>query len=381
MPATSIGFWRVLMGTVCLALWGLGFRRELFRVDARGWLLVGVGGGLLVALFEIAYQFAIAGAGVAGAAAMLYTAPVIVAVLARVLLQEALTTTRVLLALLVMAGVALTVTGGSNAGAEAARLGIGAGIAGGLLSALSYALTTLLARFAVPRYGAVRVLFLEALGGILILGFVLTLSGHAPMPPPSAAAWRGLAALTAGSVLAANFLFFAAVKGIEAAPAAGAALLATARRLHDPRLARHHHAHDPRQRDDPLHQQLARHTDLPLAAARPEHLSGDEPRRRDQSDRRPLRRPRIRGRLHNPVHPRGPASGPGGRQDPARDHRQWHGAAGRPRPTPHPGRAGGARAGIPLRGARARLGPHGPRAVPRRLAVRSGRVVSPARRL
>src|SRR3989442_1888625 len=29
MPATSIGFWRVLIGTVCLALWGLAFRREL----------------------------------------------------------------------------------------------------------------------------------------------------------------------------------------------------------------------------------------------------------------------------------------------------------------------------------------------------------------
>src|SRR5439155_1405628 len=83
------------------------------------------------------------GRAVAGAAALLYTAPVIVAVLARVLLKEALTVTRVLLALLVMAGVALTVTGGSNAGAEAARLGIGAGIAGGLVSALSYAGTTL----------------------------------------------------------------------------------------------------------------------------------------------------------------------------------------------------------------------------------------------
>src|SRR3989441_12613151 len=86
-------------------------------------------------------------------------------VLARVILKEALTTVRLLLAVVVMVGVALTVTGGSNAGAEAARLGIGAGIAGGLLSALSYALTTLMARFAVPRYGAVRVLFLEALGG------------------------------------------------------------------------------------------------------------------------------------------------------------------------------------------------------------------------
>ena len=225
MPATSIGFWRVLLGTGCLALWGLAFHRDLFRVDRAGWLLVGLGGGALVALFEIAYQFAIAGAGVAGAAAMLYTAPVIVAVLARWILKEALTPIRLLLALFVMAGVALTVTGGSNAGAEAARLGIAAGVAGGLLSALSYALTTLMARFAVPRYGALRVLLLEAVGGVVILGIGLTLAGRAPTPPPSLAAWRGLAGLTAGSVLAANILFFAAVKRIEAAPAAVAATI------------------------------------------------------------------------------------------------------------------------------------------------------------
>src|SRR2546425_9398699 len=37
-----------------------------------------VGGGALVALFEVAYQFGIAGAGVAGAAALLYVAPVLV---------------------------------------------------------------------------------------------------------------------------------------------------------------------------------------------------------------------------------------------------------------------------------------------------------------
>jgi drug/metabolite transporter, DME family len=225
MPATSIGFWRVLIGTAALALWGVLLRRDLFRVDARGWLLVGLGGGALVALFEIAYQFAIAGAGVAGAAALLYTAPVIVAVLARVILREALTPLRVALALLVMAGVALTVTGGSNAGAEAARMGIGAGIAGGLLSALSYAFTTLMARYAVPRYGVVRVLFLEALGGVVLLAIVLSVWGRPPAPPPTAAAWRGLIGLAAGSVLAANFLFFAAVKRIEAAPAAVAATI------------------------------------------------------------------------------------------------------------------------------------------------------------
>jgi len=225
MPATSIGFWRVLIGTIALVLWGFFFRRELFRVDARGWLLVGLGGGALVALFEIAYQFAIAGVGVAGAAALLYTAPVIVAVFARVILKEALTPLRIALALIVMVGVALTVTGGSNAGAEAARTGIAAGIAGGLLSALSYAFTTLMARYAVPRYGVVKVLFLEAVGGVLITGVALTIWGRTPTVPPSAEAWRGLLGLAAGSVLAANFLFFAAVKRIEAAPAAVAATI------------------------------------------------------------------------------------------------------------------------------------------------------------
>jgi len=124
-----------------------------------------------------------------------------------------------------MVGVALTVTGGSNAGAEAARMGIGAGIVGGLLSALSYALTTLMARYAVPRYGVVRVLFLEATGGVVIIGIILWLWGRPPAWPPSPAAWRGLLGLAAGSVLAANFLFFAAVKRIEAAPAAVAATI------------------------------------------------------------------------------------------------------------------------------------------------------------
>jgi drug/metabolite transporter, DME family len=225
MPATSIGFWRVLIGTVALAIWGLLFRRSLFKADRRGWLLVGLGGGAMVALFEIAYQFAIGGVGVAGAAALLYTAPIIVAVLARVILKEALTLTRIALALTVMIGVALTVTGGSNAGAEAARMGVAAGVAGGLLSALSYALTSLMGRYAAPRYGVVKVLFLEAVGGVVLIWIALAIWGRAPTAPPSAAAWRGLLGLAAGSVILANILFFGAMKRIEAAPASVAATI------------------------------------------------------------------------------------------------------------------------------------------------------------
>jgi len=225
---TGIGFWRVLLGTGGLALYALAADRALFRIDRRGVVLVGVGGGALVALFEVAYQFGIAGAGVAGAAALLYTAPVLVAVLALPFLGERLTTLRMGLAVVVMAGAALTVTGGSHGGSDGgtpAGASLAAGVAGGALAALSYAGTTLLARYAVPRYGTVRVLFYELLGGTTILGIVLPLAGHAPTAPPTPGAWTYVLALTIGTVLLANFAFFSAVRRIEAAPTAVAATI------------------------------------------------------------------------------------------------------------------------------------------------------------
>lgn len=220
---TTIGFWRLLLGVIGLLAFGLT-NRDLFRIDQRGLLLIGVLGGLLVAVFEIAYQFAIAGAGVAGAAAMLYTAPVLVAVSARFVLHELLTPARLGLAVAVVVGAIMTVNGGSNAGAEAASAGLLIGVVGGGLAALSYAGTTLLARYAVPRYGVSRVLFFEIAGGLGALGIFLPLWGHPPVPPP-AHAWLTLGLLAATTVLAANFFFFAAVRRIQAAPAAVAATI------------------------------------------------------------------------------------------------------------------------------------------------------------
>jgi DME family drug/metabolite transporter len=220
---TGIGFWRLVLGIVGIVAFGL-YRRDLFRIDWRGWLLVGLGGGVLVALFEVAYQFAISGAGVAGAAALLYTAPVLVALLARPLLGERLTPLRMVLAVVVMGGAALAVLGGSHAGVTVATT-LRAGVVGGALAAISYAGTTLLARYAVPRYGAMRVLFLEILGGIVVLGIALPLAGYPPPLPNTPDVWLYIALLAAGTVIAANVLFFNAAKRIDAAPTAVAATI------------------------------------------------------------------------------------------------------------------------------------------------------------
>ena len=224
---TGIGFWRVLLGTAGLALWAFFFQRDLFRIDRQGILLMGLLGGAMVALFEVAYQFGIAGAGVAGAAALLYTAPVMVALVAKPLLGERLTALRLALALAVMVGAALTVWGGSQGAglAGVALPSLLAGIVGGLLAAVSYATTTVLARWAVPRYGSFRMLFWEALGGVVILAVVLPLTHHTPRPPSTGAGWIYLLALALGGVVIANFLFFGGVRRIEAAPTAVAATI------------------------------------------------------------------------------------------------------------------------------------------------------------
>src|ERR1041384_7721772 len=180
---TGIGFWRLLLGIAGLLVYG-AFKPDLFRADLKGWLMVGLGGGVLVAMFELGYQYAIAGAGVAGAAALLYTAPVIVALLAKPLLGEQLTSTRLLLAVVVFGGVALTVLGGSTTGV-AVVTALRTGVIGGALAALSYVGTTLLARYTVPRYGPARVLFLEILSGLIIRRIILPLSHKRPTPPPA----------------------------------------------------------------------------------------------------------------------------------------------------------------------------------------------------
>ncbi len=224
---TGIGFWRILLGTAALIVYGALFDCGLFKVDRRGVLLLGLGGGALVALIEVAYQFAIAGAGVASAAALLYTAPFLVALLAKPLLGEALTSRRMLLAAVVGVGAVFAVQGGSHganlAGVSTPRLALG--VAGGLLAALSYAGTTLLARFAVPRYGVVRMLLLEIAGGTVLLGIILPLAGRAPVPPPTAGGWIYIVALVLATVILANVFFFSATKRIEAAPTAVAATI------------------------------------------------------------------------------------------------------------------------------------------------------------
>jgi DME family drug/metabolite transporter len=130
---------------------------------------------------------------------------------------------RVSLALVVLAGVALTVFGVQ--GAKPAWNAVG--IVGGMVAAVSYAGTTLLARYVVPRYGSLKMLFWELLGGTIILAVLLPLVGRPLLPGGAFPAWMQstqpwifIVALGISTVVLANFAFFGATKRIDAAPTA-----------------------------------------------------------------------------------------------------------------------------------------------------------------
>ena len=218
---SAVGFWRLLLAVLGFTIYGL-FARDLFRIDRRGFWLIMVLGGALVALFEVPFQYAIAGLGVAPAVALLYTAPVTVAIAGHFILKEKLTPLRIALAVGVMIGVWLTVNGeaADQSQPTASRL---VGILGGLIAAASYAATTILARYVVPRYGSKKMLYWELVGGLIFLAILLPMFGKTPQAPRDIAAWAYVAALGIGAVIAANFLFFAAMKRIDAAPASVAA--------------------------------------------------------------------------------------------------------------------------------------------------------------
>ena len=222
---TDVGFWRLTLSVAAFLVYG-AFRREIFRIDRRGLLMIGLLGGALVALFELAYPFAIRGIGVAGAATMLYTGPMVIAIAAHPLLGERITFSRMLIAVFVLGGVALTVTGqvdGQGITLAQDRSVFLAGLMGGGLAALSYSSTTILARYIVPRYGVLRMLFWELVGGTVIVALALPLSGRTPQLPATLDAWIYIAALGFGTVYAANMFFFSATERIEAAPTAVAA--------------------------------------------------------------------------------------------------------------------------------------------------------------
>ncbi len=217
-PAT-VALWRPVLGLLLLLAYYALRRPAALHVSWKGLVFLMLVGGVVVGIFQIAYQASVDAVGVPSTVALLYLAPAIVVAAAGPLLGEWPSRRRVALAILAVGGVWLSVLGSESVEPKFGAVGVGWGVAAGV----TYAAYTLIGRFASPRWGTAATLVYSTLGGCLLLPLGLPLIHLHPAAPDGLAAWETLALFALLTLAGAELLFFDALRHVEASRASIAA--------------------------------------------------------------------------------------------------------------------------------------------------------------
>jgi drug/metabolite transporter, DME family len=215
VPPESVALLRPVVGTIVFFVAFAIARPSSLKIDVRGFLVLAVGGGTAVGVFQLAYQLSTAAVGVPTTVALLYLAPAVVVAASGPLLGEWPTKARIGLVIVTLLGVWLSV-----AGADSVLPAFGTtGLVWGVMAGLSYATYTLFGRFATPRYGATASVAYSTLGACIVLALALPRFVGEIILPSSTKAWIILLAFGILTIAVAQFLFFDALGRIEASRA------------------------------------------------------------------------------------------------------------------------------------------------------------------
>jgi drug/metabolite transporter, DME family len=208
----EISFWRAAIGGALFAF-RAGIRKEK-RPARKDFVGVGALGLLGVAAFYACFNLATTTGGVSLAAVLLYSAPAFVTLLARPLLGEAWTQSKLAVVGLVLLGVGLVAASGGT-GLRVSATSVGWGLAAGL----SYSSIYLLGKPLFARSSPVGVYAMAMPLGALVLAPFVTF--HHKM----AAAWGWLLVLGALSTYGGHLAYGLGIARIEASRAVVVATL------------------------------------------------------------------------------------------------------------------------------------------------------------
>lgn len=156
------GFW--ILVPVMLCMGGI----KMFKIDKNGLKHCLMLGLLSQALFNYCYIISIGSVGVATASILLYTAPVFVCIMSRIIFKEQIGKLKIFALLINIVGCFLMVTGGSLSNFKISVLGIFSGIAAAFL----YSLVTIIGKIASGSIHPFTVVFYSFLFGWLTLGII-----------------------------------------------------------------------------------------------------------------------------------------------------------------------------------------------------------------
>lgn len=216
VPPTSVAILRPAAGLLFLLLLLPLIRRPARLEGKERWTrglpgMLGVG-GIIVGVFQLAYQMSTEAVGVPATVALLYLAPALVVTASVFLFAEKLTPAKGGLAALSILGVWLTVLGTRGVDLELTP----SGLLWGCLCGASYAAYTLFGKWYGKRYGPLLPLFWSTLGGTVLLCAVWWVRGEAVVLPDSIAGWMVTLALGFFTIALAALLLFNAMRTVEA---------------------------------------------------------------------------------------------------------------------------------------------------------------------
>ena len=212
-------FFRAAIAFLAIAAGVAISNRPLLRVRRGDLRLFAAFGIVSIAAFFFVYLYAISRTSVATAAILLYTAPIWVIVLSRVLFREPLTRGKVLAVVLAVAGCVLVVRGYDP---QSLRLNL-SGVLAGLAAGFTYGMYSIFGKTALRRYSPLTTL-VYALGiGAAVLGGAAAAAGVISVSH-SATAWAAIVYLSLVTTLLAQWLY---LSGLGAVEAGRASLVAT----------------------------------------------------------------------------------------------------------------------------------------------------------
>ena len=207
VSALEVAFWRALLGGIlffahAVATRSLALRRNRDVLPMTGFALVGV------SVFYASLVLAIDSGGISLAFILLYTAPLFVIVAAWLLLGEALTARKLVLAPLAVLGIALVSLGGGS-GVRVTAISL----SWGLVAGLSYASYYIFGKLYLDRYRPATIYaWVMPLGALALLPLV-------DFAPKSGGAWLLLALLAVLSTYLAYLLYYTGLAAVEASRA------------------------------------------------------------------------------------------------------------------------------------------------------------------
>ncbi len=171
MPSNSVAFFRVLSASIVLAVILLvkGKGVSLFKASKRGLFSCMLVGFISQALYNMCYMSTIELSGMATAAVFLYTSPIYVAIISRILFKEPLTTNKIVAIAINIIGCVLAVTGGSFADMKLSTKGIIMGI----LAGFCYALLPILSKLGADNEDSFTAAFYGQAFAVLLLFFII----------------------------------------------------------------------------------------------------------------------------------------------------------------------------------------------------------------